>query len=1043
MNKFLGFVIAGSLIPLSLKAELKNGTNEFIELDGIKYEILDTDSKEVGVSIQNETCPFYITIPNAIIQKSGDAEIVYTVTQINNEAFKNNKNIYWIEFANTITEIGDRAFEGCTIINFDELPQQLTTIGDYAFHNCDAITRIKLPETVEVLGEGCFSEMASLKRAILFGKLQELPLYVLRSNLELEEVYLPENLKKIGDGAFDGDVYLEDMTLPPTLEEIGDWALSGIARIKKIVLPSSVKKIGKNSFFHNDLYSIDLGDLETIPDNAFDCCFALKEVVFPRNLKSIGNRSFASCAMGMGRSMATLVIPDEVETLEENAFAESQIISLTIGEGIKNLPKGSCGIPHFLHLGSNIYSIAREAFDPQNLKIISSLAKNPPLVENGFPLSVEELNKITLIVPDEESKSNYSKHQYWKDFNILVANNDLVSIELDGSQDIASAIYNTSGLMPSEVTRLSIKGTLTDKDFEILKNNMISLTYLDLGNTNNTVIPEVAFQGNKLIEDIILPQNLIRIENQAFENCVLLKIPELPNGIEYIGSAAFNNCQSLNISKMPKALKEIDFFAFYDCVSLKHIVFEDNLEKLNGYTFAWCDNLEYVDMSKATKLKDLSYDTFADALALSVLKLPDSIESIGSHCIVGTQIRVLDLPKSLKTLGEQAMENNIFRVITFGEGIEELPRNGLAHNSKLLSVNFPSSLKKLHEDTFIESPKISAISCLASDAPEASANTFSGINTRNCVLSVPVNSFYSYLSAPGWGMFSNIENVLEINIPEDIEITTIYEEDYQDIVEEEESKLRSLTNTINVLTASQSRGVSLTFPEHLSIQSYSNQISDIQSLIDGSKFCKLNNGTLLASEKIENSKGQRIFIKSKNGEPIYSVKINGIEKISELDSRNSLVIPVGSEGMLVINDGFKEIVAEEVILNKTSLSLELGKSFRLTAKVLPEETTDPTVKWSSNKEELATVSEDGLVTAISAGEVIITAFCGEVSASCQVTVIDEAGIESLLANPDSKISVYTVEGVLIKKECSLDELKTLPKGIYIIVSGKDRYKIAF
>lgn len=136
------------------------------------------------------------------------------------------------------------------------------------------------------------------------------------------------------------------------------------------------------------------------------------------------------------------------------------------------------------------------------------------------------------------------------------------------------------------------------------------------------------------------------------------------------------------------------------------------------------------------------------------------------------------------------------------------------------------------------------------------------------------------------------------------------------------------------------------------------------------------------------------------------------------------------------------IEAKEITLNYNSLELNIKDKVQLEATVLPEDATAPTVTWSSSDENVATVSDDGLVTALSVGETIITATCGEVFATCEITVVEDAGVESLSANPDSKISVYSVEGVLIKKDCKAENLKSLAKGIYIIVSGKDRYKIS-
>ena len=50
------------------------------------------------------------------------------------------------------------------------------------------------------------------------------------------------------------------------------------------------------------------------------------------------------------------------------------------------------------------------------------------------------------------------------------------------------------------------------------------------------------------------------------------------------------------------------------------------------------------------------------------------------------------------------------------------------------------------------------------------------------------------------------------------------------------------------------------------------------------------------------------------------------------------------------------------------------------------EATDKTVTWSSSDEDVATVTDEGVVTAVSAGKATITATSGKVSATCEITV---------------------------------------------------------
>ena len=143
------------------------------------------------------------------------------------------------------------------------------------------------------------------------------------------------------------------------------------------------------------------------------------------------------------------------------------------------------------------------------------------------------------------------------------------------------------------------------------------------------------------------------------------------------------------------------------------------------------------------------------------------------------------------------------------------------------------------------------------------------------------------------------------------------------------------------------------------------------------------------------------------------------------------------------------ILSEEISLNFYQAELNIGDELQLEATVHPEETTDKTLIWNSSDDSIVMVSETGLVTAVAAGSAGISASCGEISAICEFIVVsekvpgdpDETGIESLFAKLESEISIYSIEGILIKKDCKVEDLKSLSKGIYIIVSGKDRYKI--
>ena len=97
------------------------------------------------------------------------------------------------------------------------------------------------------------------------------------------------------------------------------------------------------------------------------------------------------------------------------------------------------------------------------------------------------------------------------------------------------------------------------------------------------------------------------------------------------------------------------------------------------------------------------------------------------------------------------------------------------------------------------------------------------------------------------------------------------------------------------------------------------------------------------------------------------------------------------------------IEVSSVELNKHAVTLDLQEVEQLTATVLPDNATEPTVTWSSDNEAVATVDATGFITALAAGTANITATAGEKSDVCAVTV-------AAAAVPDVEItSSYTLE----------------------------------
>ena len=82
----------------------------------------------------------------------------------------------------------------------------------------------------------------------------------------------------------------------------------------------------------------------------------------------------------------------------------------------------------------------------------------------------------------------------------------------------------------------------------------------------------------------------------------------------------------------------------------------------------------------------------------------------------------------------------------------------------------------------------------------------------------------------------------------------------------------------------------------------------------------------------------------------------------------------------------QQVKATAASLDQTELTINKGATAQLNLSVTPENFTD-TVTWKSTDEKVATISDSGEVKAVGAGTATIKVVVGDISATCQVTVL--------------------------------------------------------
>ena len=129
--------------------------------------------------------------------------------------------------------------------------------------------------------------------------------------------------------------------------------------------------------------------------------------------------------------------------------------------------------------------------------------------------------------------------------------------------------------------------------------------------------------------------------------------------------------------------------------------------------------------------------------------------------------------------------------------------------------------------------------------------------------------------------------------------------------------------------------------------------------------------------------------------------------------------------LIALNEALK-VIPSEVALDQTEVTLDAaGATVELVATV-SEEDADKAVVWTSSDEAVATVDENGVVTAVANGTATITvSTVNGLTATCVVTVeIVPNGIENVDA--DAELIIYDIHGRRVTE---------MTKGLYI-VNGK-------
>ena len=447
---------------------------------------------------------------------------------------------------------------------------------------------------------------------------------------------------KLEDYAFNYGIYGIDISgvVPDPEEPNKDFVIeNGILKSYKgtekvIVIPESVTEIDESVFRGTDIEKVIFNRaLKKIGAFAFWSCKSLKEIVFPEDneLVTIGSNAFqateslklanlealsvwqataAESYQFHGTGLEKVVLPASMVKLESQFIFAScgSLIELVLPEGLEEIAAHAFrngGALEELNIPSSVKVIGSLSFFRSGIKRINSLAAEPPALTDVnvfFPIG-----DVTKVVVPAASIDSYKKAKVWSSLASVIV----------GAEE-PDKLYG----------KISVSEMPSPSDDFIIENGVL-IKYVGPGG------------------DVVLPEGITRIEDNAFRSNQTVTSVVMQSGITEMGMCVFWDCHYIKRIVFSDTIKVIPTSTCYLNWALEEVILPRDVEEIQSTAFINCYALTSLDFSKY------------------------NIRIFGEQSFMGSGLQEVYFSKNVKVIGRQAfLQCYRLKNVTFEEGIE-------------------------------------------------------------------------------------------------------------------------------------------------------------------------------------------------------------------------------------------------------------------------------------------------------------------------------------------------------------------------------------
>lgn len=463
-----------------------------------------------------------------------------------------------IKFPTAYQTTRKNQFSGASFLQNIQFCGRIITIQAGSFRNCVNLERMVFPSSLEIIEANAFGGCTSLKEVTMDDGKGKDPSIIL-----------------IEHYAFKDCTALESVILPESLQSLGKYAFENCSSLKIIAIPRKITEIESSTFKNcTSLERVTLIKPIQLGDSCFSGCTSLKTIESSQKISSIKPGAFRDCV-----SLEEILLSSKLIELGDNVFSGCHSLkSMDLSHcAIKSLPVRTffdCTSLKRVILPERMTKIEDKAFG--GCKELDGLIIPEALTEIG-PRAFSDCEKIeSLVFPASLQKigsSAFENCKELKELRFLAPVHRIGPFAFRGCLNLSFS--NIIGMLKPEAKELCgfEFSSISEREFNFLK------TYADLN-------------------DLILPDTVVRVGNSAFGSLTTLVNISLPPSVQEIGEKAFWACKNLEtVHCEDDKIISLGASAFYHCQSLKRINGRLNLTEINDYTFYHCSSLERLSIS--------------------------------------------------------------------------------------------------------------------------------------------------------------------------------------------------------------------------------------------------------------------------------------------------------------------------------------------------------------------------------------------------------------------------------------------------------------